>query len=124
LRGVDAAAYCAYEAAPYIENWVNNQYNNYTAQQSLNEDLWLSTFKDKEKNRKNLQIKDKPNSTDSIDWGNGKGTIRDYDSEGKAKTDYDFGHDHNDSGDPHAHDWNWSNPKDPRSTARPIHPGE
>ena len=51
-----------------------------------------------------------PNSSGVVDYGNGKGTITDYDDQGKAKTDYDFGHNHG-QGDPHAHDWDHSGPK-------------
>jgi hypothetical protein len=78
----------------------------------------------KKKKQRNLPINGEPNSSESIDKGNGYGQIREYDSDGRAKTDYDFGHDHNGSGDPHAHDWDWSHPQDPRSPARPINLGE
>ena len=69
-----------------------------------------------------LPARGEPNSTDVVDRGGGKGTIRDYGPDGRATTDYDFGHDHG-HGDPHAHDWDWSKPK-PRQTGRPINPGE
>jgi hypothetical protein len=69
-----------------------------------------------------LPAKGKPGSTDVVDRGGGKGTIRDYGPDGKAKTDYDFGHDHG-AGDPHAHDWDWTKPK-PRQPGRPLKPGE
>jgi RHS repeat-associated protein len=63
-----------------------------------------------------------PSGTLAEDRGNGKGTIRTYGPDGRAKTDYDIGHDHG-QGDPHAHDWDWSNPE-PRGPARPLCPGE
>jgi hypothetical protein len=70
-----------------------------------------------------LPARGKPNSTDVVDRGNGKGTIRDYGPDGKAKTDYDFGHDHG-AGDPHAHDWDWNKPGAERQPGRPLSPDE
>lgn len=100
---VSATTYLLYEGMSYADKYINQQ-------------------------RRRLPLTGKPNSSDSVDWGNGKGTIRDYDADGKAKTDYDFGHDHNGSGDPHAHDWNWSDTNDNASPyrpgARPIKQGE
>ena len=77
-----------------------------------------------------LPARGTPNSTDVVDRGGGKGTIRDYGPDGKAKTDYDFGHDHktpahpDGAGDPHAHDWDWSKPSQERQPPRPLKPGE
>jgi RHS repeat-associated protein len=71
-----------------------------------------------------------PNSTDVVDRGGGKGTIRDYGPDGRAKTDYDFGHDHrtpvhpDGAGDPHAHDWDWSKRSKERQPPRPLKSGE
>jgi hypothetical protein len=65
----------------------------------------------------------KPNSSAAVDYGSGRGTIRDYGPDGAAKRDYDFGHGHG-AGDPHAHDWDWSNPTKPRGPSRPLNPGE
>jgi len=69
--------------------------------------------------RNPLPTKSKPNSSECWDRGGGKGTIRDYDSDGKAQTDYDFGHDHG-AGDPHAHDWDWSSGTPVRGPGRPL----
>jgi RHS repeat-associated protein len=69
--------------------------------------------------RRSLPTRGKPNSTDVIDRGNGRGQIRDYGPDGKARKDFDFGHDHG-RGDPHAHDW----VDGQRQKGRPIGPGE
>jgi len=69
-----------------------------------------------------LPARAEPKSTQVLDCGSGKGTIRDYDSTGRAYRDYDYGHDHG-AGDPHVHDWNWSNPH-PRGPGRPWGPGD
>lgn len=71
------------------------------------------------KGRRSLPKHGKPNDTDVIDRGNGKGQIRDYGPDGTAKKDFDFGHDHG-AGDPHAHDWIDGE----RQPGRPIRPGE
>ena len=77
-----------------------------------------------------LPARGRPNSSESVDKGNGGGTIRDYGPDGRAKTDYDFGHDHptranpQGAGDPHAHDWDWSKPSRERQPPRPLRPGE
>jgi hypothetical protein len=67
-----------------------------------------------------LPLHGKPNSTDVIDRGNGRGQIRDYGPDGLPTKDFDFGHDHYGVGDPHAHDWI----NGERDTGRPIRPGE
>lgn len=46
-----------------------------------------------------------------------------YGADGRAAKNIDFGHDHNGAGDPHAHDWDWTQPV-PRQPARPLQPGE
>ncbi len=69
--------------------------------------------------RRSLPARGKPNSTDAIDRGNGRGQIRDYDSDGRALKDFDFGHNHG-AGDPHAHDW----VDGVRQGGRPIRAGE
>jgi hypothetical protein len=63
-----------------------------------------------------------PNGSLSEDRGNGRGTIRDYDQNGDAETDYDFGQNH--GYDPEAHDWDWTNPNNPRGPGRPLDPCE
>ena len=67
-----------------------------------------------------------PNGSLVSDLGDGEGTIRTYDGQGRAETDYDFGHDHTGAGDPHAHDWDWDTPglKKRRRPGRPLRPGE
>jgi len=75
--------------------------------------------------RGDLPVRGKPNSSQSRDDGKGHGQIRDYGKDGRAKTDYDFGHDHTGKGDPHAHDWNWTDPNNPvRCPPRSLQPGE
>jgi RHS repeat-associated protein len=69
--------------------------------------------------RRNLPPRGRPNSTDVIDRGGGRGQIREYGPNGEAAKDFDFGHDHG-SGDPHVHDWI----NGVRQPGRPIRPGE
>lgn len=64
-----------------------------------------------------------PDTTVHFPDGNGGGTDRTYGPDGKAVKDIDSGHDHNGTGDPHAHDWDWSKEK-PRQPARPLTPDE
>jgi RHS repeat-associated protein len=66
-----------------------------------------------------------PNSTQVKDNGEGQGQIRDYGPDGRAIKDFDFGHNHRPDypGDPHAHDWDWSQTP-PRGPGRPIGPNE
>ena len=64
--------------------------------------------------------KGEPGSTQSFPDPDGKGkTDRTYGPDGNAETDTDYGHDHNGSGDPHEHDWDWNNKKNPRGPAHP-----
>ncbi|MGI8982152.1 MAG: polymorphic toxin type 24 domain-containing protein [Pirellulaceae bacterium] len=46
-----------------------------------------------------------------------------YGSDGRAIKNIDYGHDHAGVGDPHAHDWNWSQVP-PRQPARALKAGE
>jgi hypothetical protein len=47
-----------------------------------------------------------------------------FGSDGRAAVDFDWGHNHG-AGDPHAHDWNWRNPRgSERLPGRPIKPNE
>jgi RHS repeat-associated protein len=64
-----------------------------------------------------------PNSTQSFPKSNGGRTDRFYGPDGKATHDIDYGHDHRGVGDPHTHDWDWSNP-DPRGEPRSTRPGD
>jgi RHS repeat-associated protein len=66
--------------------------------------------------------KGKPNSWAHFPSADGGSTDRYYGPDGKAVKDIDRGHDHG-AGDPHVHDWDWSNPK-PRAPGRPPRPGE
>lgn len=60
-----------------------------------------------------------PNTSSSLDRGNGNGQIRDYGPDGEPVKDIDFGHDHG-AGDPHVHDWE----KGERQPGRPVGDGD
>jgi hypothetical protein len=47
-----------------------------------------------------------------------------YGSDGRAVKNIDYGHDHAGVGDPHAHDWDWTQPKRKRQPPRALRPGE
>lgn len=49
---------------------------------------------------------------------------RHYGSDGRALKNIDYGHDHTGIGDPHAHDWDWNQPKEKRLLPRTLQPGE
>ncbi|MGI8510540.1 MAG: RHS repeat-associated core domain-containing protein, partial [Gemmatimonadaceae bacterium] len=50
-------------------------------------------------------------------------TYRTFGPNGRARTDIDKGHDHG-FGDPHAHDWDWSDPNRPIRVPREITPAD
>ncbi|WP_239465908.1 choice-of-anchor C family protein [Gemmata sp. SH-PL17] len=72
--------------------------------------------------RGDLPARGTPNSTAAKDDGKGNRQTREYGPDGRATKDIDFGHDHG-AGDPHAHDWDWTQMK-PRQPGRPLKPGE
>lgn len=77
-----------------------------------------------QRNSRDLPGRSRPNDTRVKDYGDGKGQIRDCGPDGKAKVDDDFGHDHGGTGDPHAHDFDFSGPRGVRGPARSLMPGE
>ena len=78
------------------------------------------TSSSKNKGGDRTPAKGEPGSTQSFPDPDGKGkTDRTYGPDGNAETDTDYGHDHNGSGDPHEHDWDWNNKKNPRGPAHP-----
>jgi hypothetical protein len=48
---------------------------------------------------------------------------RRFGPDGRAQTDFDWHGDHG-FGNPHAHDWDWSDPSNPVRVPRSIRPGE
>ncbi|MGH7259451.1 MAG: RHS repeat domain-containing protein, partial [Nitrospiraceae bacterium] len=64
-----------------------------------------------------------PNSQQSFPDGKGGRTDRYYGPDGKAIKDVDYGHAHG-AGDPHVHDWDWSDKDNPRQEGRRPNPGE
>ena len=64
-----------------------------------------------------------PNTTVRYPAPGGGYTDRTYGPDGRATKDIDKGHDHNNTGDPHAHDWDWSKDS-PRQPGRPLTPEE
>ena len=63
--------------------------------------------------------KGRPNSKREFPDGKGGKTVREYGPDGKAKQDIDYGHNHG-KGDPHVHDWDWSEPNNPRGPGIPL----
>ena len=110
-----AGSFIAYKAGTYVSQKMNNEQTKDTRLKSCSSDVELNA-------RGDLPSRGAPNSSAYVDRGDGSGTIRDYGSDGRAKTDYDFGHDH-ETGDPHAHDWDWS-AKKRRQDGRPLKDGE
>jgi hypothetical protein len=47
-----------------------------------------------------------------------------YGPDGRAQKNIEYGHDHTGVGDPHAHDWDWTQPKKKRQPPRALQPGE
>jgi hypothetical protein len=63
----------------------------------------------------------------TLEKKDGQGNViqrRHYGPDGRAVKNVDYGHDHTGVGDPHAHDWDWTQPKRKRQPPRALQPGE